>query len=412
MKFILQFTKHTQTPKFLWVILNQVILSLGALAIVVVLSNVLEAHTFGKTRFLAAVLGIFAFFSLPGIGPVVLQQMPIYSKHGFKLALIVQLKWGVGAAIGAALFALIFSLQGDADLARAFIISGILAPLANLYLMPGTALAGLQQFKKKALYDGLIISSVVLAAWYGAVTTGTVSGTMLWYFGVQSLVTISALYFVSKHLTRTDEPSFNIEFDAKYGKQLTLFQLPFALLPALEKVLIFVLLGPVALAAFIIAFLPIEHIKNAYRNALQFYVLPQLQSSLTEIGSLKHWIFLALLLSLGSIVAIIVFAFFLLPVVFSGFEDVRSFMLLSAIIPLTLPSYIFILKFLSERSIGRLYSYSIITVIIDILAFTILTSMFGLPGAVTAKIATAFIAALIAITLYRSGENGTKMSLY
>ncbi len=104
--------KKAVPSDFIWTILNQIVLSAGAIAIIIVLSNVLEAQTFGKTRFLVAILSVFAFFSLPGIGPVVLQQMPIYSYDGFKQALKTQFKWGAGASIGAFLLALVFYLQG------------------------------------------------------------------------------------------------------------------------------------------------------------------------------------------------------------------------------------------------------------------------------------------------------------
>ncbi len=402
-----RFLEYIETKKLFWAILNQLILSGAAVAIIIILSNVLDAQVFGRTRFLAAVLAIFAFFSLPGIGPVILQQMPIYSNRGFRRALAVQLKWGAGATVGALLFAVVFQVQGDVDLARAFAISGILAPVANLYLMPGTALAGLHKFKEKAMYDGVIVSCVVLAAWYGALTTGTVFGTMAWYFATQSVVTLLALYLVSKKLTQQAGCVFNAESDARYGKQLTLFQLPFTLLPALEKVLIFLFLGPGALAVFIIAFLPIEHIRNAYRNTLQFYILPHLRSP-DENQDLRHLLWLALWLSVGGSLIIVIFAMLLLPVLFPGFDGAQPFMFLSALIPLSLPAYVFILKILFERRVERLYSYAFITVLTDILIFTILTSLFDLEGAVIAKILMSFVAAGVGVVLYKT--NGTPVT--
>lgn len=402
MKWIFDHTVHIRSQDFWWAILNQVVLSIGAIGIIVILSNVLNAEVFGKARFLTAILAIFAFFSLPGIGPVVLQQMPIYSYKGFRQALITQVKWGLGATVGALSLAIIFVLQHDIDLARAFVICGVLAPVANLYLMPGTALAGLHRYKHKALYDGLIVGIVVLGVWYGSIATGTVTGTMAWYYSTQTVITLLALYFVKGHLTKETVVTYDIVEDTKYGKQITLFQLPFTLVPALEKILIFVFLGPAALAIYIIAFLPIEHIRNAYRHVLQFFILPKLQVSPNDTHDMRQWFLTTAVLSTGGILAIIVFALTLLSILFPQYENVRIFMLLSAIIPLALPSYVYVLKILSERSVERLYSYAIITVLVDILTFTILTSLFGLWGAVFAKIITAFIAAGIAFVLYKS----------
>ena len=317
----MHFLKHQLFARDLpWAILNQTILSIGAVAIIILLSNVLEAQEFGKARFLTAVLTIFAFFSLPGIGPVVLQQMPLYSRDGFTRALSAQLKWGIGAAAGAALFAVVYYFQGDDDLAFAFAISGILTPVANLYLMPGTALAGLKRFREKTFYDGAIIVTIVLGATYGALSTGTVAGTMLWYFGAQSIATLTALYFVTRHLTTATPMVIDTEADTRYGKQLTLFQIPFTLLPALEKVLVFFLLGPIPLAIYVIAMLPIEHIRNAYRNMLQFFVLPQFTESESNEKTVTQWMVTAIILSLGSVFVVIAFCSRLFTALFCRFH--------------------------------------------------------------------------------------------
>ena len=402
MKFFWQNLKRAKLNDFTWVVVNQVILSLGAFALIVVLSNVLGAETFGKARFLTAALAIFTFFSLPGMGPVVLQQMPLYSYDGFKQALLVQSKWGVGATIGALLLAVLLYLQGDIDLARAFVISGILAPVVNLYLMPGTALAGQHDFARKTLYDGAIISCTVLGTWYGALTTGTVTGTMLWYYGTQAMATVVAVYFVKQHLTSTVNPTFDFKADIRMGKQLTLFQLPFTLLPALEKMLVFIFLGPVSLALYTIAFLPVEHITNVYRNTLQFFVLPKLQMRGAWQQNFYHWLLMAFLLSLVSIVAIGCFTFLLLSEMFPKYAQVKTIMLLSAIIPLALPAHLYILKILYERQTERLYTYAIVTVVIEITIFVMLTATYGLIGTVVAKIMASLFAAVTAYVLYRS----------
>lgn len=377
------------------------ILSFGAVAIIITLSNVLEARVFGETRFLAAVLAIFAFFSLPGIGPVMLQRMPIYSRERFKRGLATQFRWGVGATCGASLFAGAYYFQGNEELALAFLVSGIFAPVANLYLMPGIVCAGLKRFKEKTLYDGFIITSAVLGTAYGAVSTGSVVGTMFWYFGAQSLVTCIALYLVLRQLPNATITESNTIADTQYGKQLTLFQIPFALLPALEKVLVFSLLGPVALALYVIALLPVEHVRSAYRSLLQFFSLPHLQSKDDSPGVFWYLTKMAFLLSFGSITVVVLFAYFLLPFFFPSYADVQRLIVFSAMILIALPAEMYVLSLLSDRRIEYLFLYAFATILIDILTFASLTSLFELHGAVAAKVLTSFIGAGIAFFLYR-----------
>lgn len=392
---------ETKERSFPWALCNQLLLSGGAVTIIIVLSNVLTSQTFGETRFLTAVLAIFAFFSLPGIGPVVLQRIPMYTRKGFVSAIKMQLQWGVGAACGALLFAIAYYVRGNEDLALAFLISGVFAPTANLYLMPGNVWAGLRLFKKKTFYDGLIILSAVLGVTYGAVTFGTVAGTMFSYFGAQSVAAIVALYSVIRQLPDSTDEEINLGADSRYGKQLTLFQIPFALLPALEKVLVFFLLGPVSLALYVIALLPVEHVRTAYRSLLQFFSLPYLQ---LESGNTKTHLYLAKVASIltaGAVVAVLLFAVFILPLIFPVYVEARQLIVLSAMALFALPAEIFILSLLSNRRIDYLLSYALVTVFADILLFTFLVSLFDLYGAVTAKIIAAFLSAVVAYLLYR-----------
>lgn len=397
----MELVRETKARNFPWAVLNQAVLSLGAIAIIVVLSNVLAAQTFGETRFLTAVLAVFAFFSLPGIGPVMLQRMPMYSRDSFRLALTTQFRWGMGAALGAFIFAVAYYIRGSEDLAIAFFVSGIFAPIANLYLMPGTVFAGLRRFKEKTLLDGFIITSAVIGAAYGATQFGTVAGTMLWYFGAQSLTTAVALYFVTARLPgSTYEPNTNA--DTRYGKQLTLFQIPFALLPALEKALIFFLLGPVALALYVVALLPIEHVRSAYRSLLQFFSLPHLHPG--DADNTRAFVYIAkmaAILTAGAIVVVILFALYVLPFLFPNFTEAQPLIMFSTAVLIALPAEVYILSLLSARRTDFLFSYALITILADILIFVFLVSLFGLYGAVAAKIVTSFLSAGVAFFLYR-----------
>ena len=67
MKTVFEFIKKTTNRELFFTLLNQAVLSLGAVAVVVVLSNLLSAEVFGKTRFLASVLAIAAFFSIEAV---------------------------------------------------------------------------------------------------------------------------------------------------------------------------------------------------------------------------------------------------------------------------------------------------------------------------------------------------------
>lgn len=392
--------RESRKRKFLWAVLNQGILSIGAITIVILLSHFLTEHMFGEARFLVAVLTIFAFFSLPGFGPVILQKITTYSRESVWRAVITQLRWGSGAALGAFVFAAAYFIQGNQDLAQAFIVSGILTPVANLYLMPGTIYAGLKKFKEKTFCDGFIIACTALGAAYGVMYFQSVAATMFWYFFSQALATCIALFVVTRNLKNIDTQASTGD-DTLYGKQLSIFQVLLVLMPALEKALVFVLLGPVALAVYVIAMLPIEHMLGAYRSLLQFFSLPHLESHGEHTVVLRYLRKISIGLGVISIGVVVVFALYLLPLFFPKYIESQQLILLSAAILIAFPAEMYILSLLSHRRIDYLLIYALITILSDILTFVIFMSLFGLPGTIIAKILAAFVRAIAAYTLYR-----------
>lgn len=400
MKHVVRLIKH----HLFSALLNQAVLSLGAVAVIVVLSNLLSVEVFGKTRFLASVLAIAAFFSLPGLGPVFLQRMSLYSRAGFKQALSTQLRWGLGAGVIALFFSIIFYLRHDNDLAAAFLFSGLLSPIANLYLMPGLALAGLKLYKEKFWCDTVAIGAIVIGATLGASMTGTVAGTMLWYFGFQATTTIVLLWLVMRRLPAVAPSPESPDLDARYAKQLTIYQIPFTLLPALEKALVFLLLGPAALALYVIITLPLEHARGAFRNLLQFSALPHFAEAQENSGQFRHWLYLSGLMSLAIVAGVCFFAYAVLPILFGGYLEARPFIYLGSAAALFLPAQVYVLRFIAARAVNRLFSYAIVSFVSDVLFLVLLTTLFGLLGAVVAKVLTSFISAVIVLVLDKSNR--------
>ena len=402
MKTVFEFIKKTTNRELFFTLLNQAVLSLGAVAVVVVLSNLLSTEVFGKTRFLASVLAIAAFFSLPGLGPVILSRMSTYSQDEFKHSLLTQLRWGAGASIGAFFFGIIFYLQHDYDLAWGFFLSGMLAPLANLYLIPGLALAGLKRFKEKFWYDTVVLGAIIAGATFGAWHVGTVAGTMIWYFSFQSIATLILLWLVMRRLPKEVSGSEVSGLDTVYGKQLTLFQLPFTLLPALEKALVFFLLGPIALAVYVVITLPIEHARGAFRSFLQFSALPHLTRDDERSQQLRNWFYISILVSVGIVLAVCLFAYALLPILFSDYLEAQPLIYLSSLAALFLPAQVYVLGFIAKRSVNRLFSYATASFVSDVLFLVFLTTLFGLLGAVLAKVLTSLMSSIIVLVLNRT----------
>ena len=390
-----------------WAIVNQIILSIGAFGTIVILSRFLNRDIFGEIRYIAAILAILSFFSLPGASSIVIQSASAIGKKRVVQIIKDQLQWGLIATAGALVFSLFYFLKGNVGLGYGFLVGGFFAPIANLYQMPGHLLAGLKHFKSKTFVDTAIMSAIILGAILGTLLTHNVPGTLLFYFGIQSIATLTFLFYTVKKTPDNDATDADEILDITHSRQLTIFQAPFTLLPALEKVFIFLLLGPSALAVFTIAVLPIEHMRSAFRNLLQFSVLPHFENEAKATLSLKKWLTTASILTVGGIAVLIIFIKIILPIFFPQYIEAMPFghILILAIIPV--PLQILTLALIASRKIKDLFLYAGSLTTVNIVTFMALIPLFGLMGAVVAKVVTEFFTAALLGVFYKNSKKIT-----
>lgn len=390
-----------------WAIVNQIVLSIGAFGTIVILSRFLNRDIFGEIRYIAAVLAILSFFSLPGANSIVIQSASTIGKKRVMQLIRNQFQWGLIATAGALLFALFYFLRGNMGLGYGFLVGGFFAPIANLYQMPGHILAGLRRFKHKTFVDTAILSAIILGAILGTLLTRNIPGTLLFYFGIQSVATLIFLLHALKKVPESDTAETSEVLDITHSRQLTIFQAPFTFLPALEKVFIYLLLGPGSLAIFTIAVLPIEHMRSAFRSLLQFSALPHFEDETKITLSLKKWLVTASALTVGGIIVLVIFTKIILPIFFPQYiEAIRfSFILILAILPV--PLQILTLALIASRKIKDLFLYYGSLTMVNIVTFLAFIPLFGLMGAVVAKILTEFLTAALLGIFYKNSKKIT-----
>ncbi len=392
-----------------WAIISQIILSIGAFGTIIVLSRFLNRNIFGEIRYIVAVLAILSFFSLPGANLIVIQGASVIGRKRVRQIIINQLRWGLIATFGALCFSLFYFLRGNIEFGYGFLVGGFFAPIANLYQMPGSILAGLKRFKSKTFVDGSIMFAITTGALIGTFFTRNIFGTLFFYFGGQSIATLFFLFYIVKNLPKGEVVDTVEILDITHSRQLTIFQAPFTLLPALEKIFIFLLLGPSALAIFVIAVLPIEHIKNAFRSLLQFSILPFFEDETKIKLSLKKWLGMASLLALGGITVLLIFLKFFFPIFFPQYTEVSPLIFILTLATVSIPLQILTLALIASRKIKDLFLYAGSLTVINIATFLALIPLFGLMGAVVAKIITEFSTAILLGVFYK---NSQKLSNY
>ena len=111
--------------------------------------------------------------------------------------------------------------------------------------------------------------------------------------------------------------------------------------------------------------------------------------------SLKKWLGTASLLTTGGIIALLIFIKFVLPIFFPQYIEVisLSFVLILAIIPI--PLQVLTLALIASRKIKDLFLYAGSLTMVNVVTFLALIPLFGLMGAIVAKVITEFSTAIL-----------------
>ena len=388
----------------IFVSLNQILLSVGSALLVILFARHLEQALFGELRYIIAVLAVLAFCSLPGIGLIINRSASELPAREIRDLIRQQLRWSVIAVVGALGFAVWHMMQGEPSIARAFAVGGLVSTVPNLHSITGLICAGLGHFRRKILLDSFIIVFAIFGTMFGVTWFSELYHIIGWYLGAQAGATLIAFFIIRDlmfpaHETETFPALTN---HVREGAQLTLIQVPFLLIPAVEKVLIYLLLGPVSLAIFVIAVLPIEHFKSAFRNLIQVYMLPYLNHPSTH--SLIHWVSIGLLVLSGGALALAAFILFGMPLLFPNYEAIRPFSLALMLSLLPLPIHVIAVTWIAKRQLITLSRFAFFSTVCSLLLIALGAWWYGLWGAIVGKILYEMVLAISLVRLDRPLE--------
>ncbi len=387
-----------------YVVVNQILLSIGSAGIVVLLARFNSPERFGEIRYLIALFAILSFWSLPGISQVLSHSASTITQKGYWAMIRSQYAWGAGSILGSVLVACYHYSIGQYELGLACVIGGLITPLSNLYLVPGLVLAGIKAFKIKIVVDVGIVLSALVGATFGGILFNSASGIIILYLGSQAATTLLALMYVAQKLPKTHTTHIHQHrkayADSLFGRQLTLIQFPLALLPAIEKILVFIVLGPLALATYVIATLPIEHFKTAYKNLLQFYILPHIQQD-EQQRPFETWLVVASILGICGGITLLFFVEYIMPQLFATFTQVAPFARILLLSIIAYPTLVCTIYWVAIRNMRALQTYSQIATIAHILIMISLAVPFGLTGVIWAKIINELSSGIIIVAIDR-----------
>lgn len=372
-----------------WLILGQTVSSLSALALAVAFANLVSPETYGTYKYLLSIAGMFAIFSLPGMGTAVSRAVAKGHSGVIYAATNSRIKTSIIGAILALAGSAYYFVNANVELSVALLIIAVTLPFFDTFTLYLSYLVGKRRFDIQTKYHvfSQIVSIPVLVATIAL--TENILLILLAYFLPLAIVRFF-LYLRTIRATPRGTDTDEQKETLTYGKHLTVMQILGIIAGNIDKILLWKFLGPVQLAIYAFAIAIPEQIRGPLKG-MSNIMLPKFaeQSSNGDYRT-PHAFWYKFLLYSALLGAISLVYIALAPLLFGlFFPTYTSSVFFSQILALSLITGAQSMPATLLTAHGRVktqYMLSVIRSTVQITLLIVMIPMFGIMGAIIATI--------------------------
>jgi O-antigen/teichoic acid export membrane protein len=380
----------------------------GATAIMSLVSTVFLTHFLTETQFgiYRYIIGLAIFFSalsLTGIGQAIFQASAKKLAGFYGTATRQTILYSAPMVIASLAGSAYYYINDNNVLAIGALLIALLFPWSFLFQNIQAHIFGQQNFKRSTLMQTakafFVAGSTIVTLFF----TTNILWLLLSYFLSQAIAGLFAhLWYRPKTETIDDQALSNKLMS--FAKHTTLRNVIVGISSRLDTIIVFQLLGASSLAVFTIATLIPDQIKGSLKNVVVL-LIPKFakNDSLEETRKYlpKRSLQLGLLLVAVTVVVIILTPY----VINTFFPKYTEAIIYAQLLALSFPASIYQIPFAIMQAHTKekaLYSYHIYTAIAQIVFTVIGISLFGLLGAIAARIISQYTQLITALlTVYR-----------
>jgi len=383
-----------------------------AFVLSVLYARYLTKATYGDYRYVLSLLSVFGILTLPGIGTALTRAVSRGALGSYHRAHRAFLYSSLSVAFFGIIASIWYASLGNINLSLSLLVGSVLIPFVEGMGNWRALLDGMKRYKEKALYNSIIkfVYGVVMGGavlWsYIAHTSSLITLLMLVgiYYGVHGVANIILSAYAQSLIPR-DAPHDTETI--RYGTHLSLAGIFATFATYIDGVLIYNLLGPESLATYSFAIAPPEQLKSLLANTatVSYTKLSEITGTESGIANLQQTlpkkVFRATLLSTLIITVYIIasptlFAIFL-PKYLPSIHLSQAF----ALSLILFPFGIFHTVITAIGNLKTVYLDGIISPIIQIVCLIIFVPLWGLWGAIIARIVGRFFNHIIAWALFQ-----------
>lgn len=381
-----------------WVSISHSTEILSGIIVTVALANLVPKETMGTYQYVLATSVLLSALTLTGMRTALIRAVAQGNYGLLRYAVITKLKWNIGIVLSAAAIAAYYFYMGNNVLGNAFLIVGTTSPFLESFRLYQAYLVGAQKFKFNAFMALVRRGLPTLGMVMVVLITTDVLALVLAYFSINLLAVSITLWLTARSIIH---PPTHDTTMAAYSKHLSVTEFIGTVTGQADKLLLWHFLGPVAVATFTIAQLPIRYTSSSI-GILNSLVLPKLaQRDFHKLKtSLYKKILIFSLLAISGSFIYILLAPWLFSIVFPSYTEAISFSQALALGLIFVPITTLQQALTAHQKMRALYTNSIINNTIKIILLVTLLPLFGIWGAIYSILITQLIGAVVVSTTF------------
>lgn len=385
-----------------WLTFSMLLIAISGIFLSSTFARFLTKDVFGQYSYLMSILGLAGLATLPGMSQAVLQGASENKDGVYRKSIITVFKWSLIGALALILFSIYYFFVNNNNLSVAILISAIVFPInaaSNLYI---SFLSGKKKFRHVAIYGTISQLASILATAFALFVYPSLIVIALFSAWSTAIVNVCLTFYSFKYIANNSQDNKLITL----GFHLSFSQIFMILADYLDRLLIPILLGFTNNAVYAIAILIPMQIHGFLK---MFMTLGQPKvSELNSKGLKKGLIVKSLQLE---IFTIIIIATYIInsPIIFNILYPnyAGDAILLSQIFSLSLlyfPGNILSLLFIREKTPSAIHTINILYAGFTVVSLFIFIPIFGLIGAIIAKLFCRLLQFILQIYLFSRVE--------
>ncbi|MEK7148088.1 MAG: oligosaccharide flippase family protein [Patescibacteria group bacterium] len=385
-----------------WMTLSFVIGTLASLVTMVAYGNLLSRETYGTYNYLLSLGASLSFLTLSGTGFGVLRAVARGYENVVPVALRLQLKYNLIAVATVLSVAIYYGYKGNMLFAYSLLLLAVAYPLAEAFHIYVQVLNGRKRFDLLTKLTSIITLIGTVATVATLLATQSILILIAVYAATSLLPSVFLYWYVTKDIDKTSPDEEQIREMRRTAFHITGAGLVGTAAQYIDKILLFQVAGPAALAVYGFATAGPDRLRSFLKNAMSI-TLPRLaQSSLEQIRQVVYKrIALSMLFGFGVALIYWFLAPYLFKLLLPRYLDAILYTQVLALSLIAAPVVIYVGSiFAGQNMLRGNYALSIGTQIIRITLFVILGWKWQIWGLVFAYLSASILNAILSIIIW------------